>query len=166
VLELRTDRIADLERVIGVLGRVLGLEPAADSLVAAIRADIARATRVAGPVRPSVFILAWDRPPMTLGRGSFLSELLDLAGARNAFNDLPAPSAPISIEAVAERDPDFVLSHDVDLPAVALRPEWQAVRAVRERRFVRVHGSEFNRPSPRLGIAVRELAAALDTARR
>lgn len=167
VLELRTDRIADLERIVRLLGRVLGLEPAADSLVAAIRADLAGAARSARPpVRPSVFILAWNRPPMTLGQGSFLSEVLELAGARNAFGDLPAPSAPVSIEAVAARDPDFVLSHDVDLPAIATLPEWQAVRAVRERRFVRVHGSEFNRPSPRLGTAIRELAAALDAARR
>lgn len=166
VLELRTDRIADLERIIRLLGRVLGLEPAADSLVAAIRADIARATRGAGPGRPSVFLLAWDRPPLTLGRGSFLSELLDLAGARNVFDDLPAPSAPVSIEAVAARDPDFVLTPDVEWPAIAALPEWQVVRAVRERRFVRVRGSEFNRPSPRLGTAIRELAAALDAARR
>jgi hypothetical protein len=51
-------------------------------------------------------------------------------------------------------------------PAIAGRTEWRAVRAVRERKFLRVRGSEFNRPSPRIGRAVRELAAALDSLSR
>ena len=102
---------------------------------------------------------------MTLGAGSFLSEIVERAGARNLFADLPTSSAQISIEAVAARDPDFVLISSVGDPAVAGRPEWQVVRAVRERRFLRVRGSEFNRPSPRVGLAVRELAAALRAAR-
>lgn len=163
-LELRTDRIGDLERVTRLLGRVLGAERPADSLVDWIRRDLEAAERAAGG--PSIFLLAWNRPPMTLGRGSFLSEIVERAGARNAFADLPVPSAPIAIEAVARRDPDFVLTQAVELPAFALQPEWQAVRAVRERRFIRVQGSEFSRPSPRIGQAVRKLAAALDSARR
>jgi hypothetical protein len=35
------------------------------------------------------------------------------------------------------------------------------VRAVRERRFLPVTGSEFNRPSPRAPAAIRELTAKL-----
>jgi hypothetical protein len=35
------------------------------------------------------------------------------------------------------------------------------VRAVREHRFIRVTGSEFNRPGPRSPAAIRELAARL-----
>ncbi len=167
VLELRTDLLADLDRVIGLLGRVLGVQPAADRLIAQIGSETAAATRErSGGSAPTVFILAWNRPPLTLGRGSFLSEILDRAGARNLFADLAAPSAPVSIEAVARRDPDFILTHSVDLPAFARLPEWQVVRAVRERRFLRVHGSEFNRPSPRIGRAISRLAALLDSLSR
>ena len=50
--------------------------------------------------------------------------------------------------------------------AQAGRAEWQSVRAVRDRKFLRVHGSEFNRPSPRIAGAVRQLAAALDSLSR
>jgi iron complex transport system substrate-binding protein len=162
-LELATDRIADIGRITRLLGRALDLREAAESLVARTEDDLAAATRPPVPpsVRPSVFILVWDRPAMTLGRGSFLSEILERAGARNLFEDLPSSSAQVSIEAVASRDPDYILVSGTGEPAIASRPEWRVVRAVRERRFLRVQGSEFNRPSPRVGLAVRELAAAL-----
>jgi iron complex transport system substrate-binding protein len=166
-LELATDRIADIARITRMLGQALGLREAAESLLATTERDLAAASTAPGlpssaaPIRPTVFILAWDRPAMTLGRGSFLSEILERAGARNVFDDLPSSSAQVSVEAVASRDPDYILVESEGEPAIARRPEWRVVRAVRERRFLRVRGSEFNRPSPRVGSAVRELAAAL-----
>lgn len=164
-LELATDRMADFERITRLLGAILARPEAAESLLTHTARDLAAATSpTLPPSRPSVFVLVWDRPPMTLGQGSFLSEILEHAGARNAFADLEGSSAPISIEAVAGRDPDFVLTTADGDPAIASRPEWRAVRAVRENRFLRVKGSEFNRPSPRVGDAVRQLAAALAAA--
>jgi iron complex transport system substrate-binding protein len=166
-LELATDRIEDFERITRLVGRALGRAGAADSLVARTAAELAAAsvdTGGSGP-RPTVFLLAWDRPPMTLGRGSFLSEIVERAGARNLFDDLATSSAPISIEAVAARDPDFILVSGTGEPAVARRTEWRVVPAVKARRFLVVNGSEFNRPSPRIADAVRQLTRALQAAR-
>ncbi|HET7040177.1 MAG TPA: ABC transporter substrate-binding protein, partial [Gemmatimonadales bacterium] len=107
---------------------------------------------------------AWDNPPITIGGGSFQSELVALAGGINVFADLPQPSAPVSLETIAARDPDLVLVSDSTVPAWSRRPEWRAVRAVRERRFVLVHGSDFARPTFRALEAVRRLRAALEGA--
>lgn len=167
-LELATDRIADFDRITRLLGAALGRREEAESLVVRTERDLAAATRPSDRAanRPSVFLLAWDRPAMTLGRGSFLSEIVEHAGARNAFDDLATSSAPVSIEAVAARDPDYILVSTDGEPAIASRSEWRAVRAVREHKFLHVKGSEFNRPSPRIGAAVRLLAAALDSLAR
>jgi len=164
-LELATDRMEDFDRITRLLGVALGKSVEAESLVVRTARDLDSAS-VLPSSRPTVFILAWDRPPMTLGRGSFLSEILERAGARNLFDDLATSSAPISIEAVASRNPDFVLVSGSGEPAIAERVEWQAVPAVRNRRFLRIDGSEFNRPSPRIGDAVRRLAAELRSAMR
>ena len=59
------------------------------------------------------------------------------------------------------RDPDLILTTSAGPVAFASRPEWQPVRAVREKRFLPVSGSEFNRPSPRAPAAIRELARRL-----
>ena len=162
-IELATDRMEDFDRITRLLGSALGRREEAESLVVRTARDLEAASRppVLPSSRPSVFILAWDRPVMTLGRGSFLSEILEHAGARNVFDDLPSSSAPVSIEAVVARDPDYILISSADDPAIVSRPEWRSVRAVRDRRFLRVSGSEFNRPSPRIGSAVRQLAATL-----
>ena len=98
---------------------------------------------------------------MTIGRGSFLSELVERAGGRNLFADVTSSAGTVSIEAVASRDPDLILTTTAGPVGFAERPEWQTVRAVRERRFLPVSGSEFNRPSPRAPAAIRELARLL-----
>ncbi|MGE3617172.1 MAG: ABC transporter substrate-binding protein [Gemmatimonadales bacterium] len=160
VLVLALDRLADFDRSVNLLAAAIGRPAVGDSLIAATHADLEAATVAGGP-RPRLLVLAWSDPPIAIGRGSFLSEILDRAGADNIFADVDRASFPVSIEAVAERNPEAVLVVGDEDPPIADRSEWRAVRAVADRRFVHVNGSEFNRPSPRIGAAVRGLATAL-----
>jgi ABC-type Fe3+-hydroxamate transport system substrate-binding protein len=161
-VELATDRLEDLAPSVTLLGVATGREAAADSLLAVLQADLAAAT--ATRVRPpTVFILTWTQPAITLGAGSFLSEIVERAGAMNLFGDDARPSFVVSIETVVARDPDFVLVIGADEPGWLERPEWQVVPAVRARRLLRVSGSEFNRPSPRAPGAVAQLARSIDS---
>lgn len=170
VAELRTDLLESVADHARLLGDLTGTRPQADSVAEAFETNLAAATAplsevAARATRPSLLILTWDHPPITVGAGSFLDELASRAGAVNVFHDLPQPSAPISLEAISARDPDLVLSTGAGDSAFAARPEWRAVRAIRERRFVHVQGSEFDRPGPRSPQAIRDLRAALDAAR-
>lgn len=160
VVELALDRLADLERSARVLATAAGRPLLGDTVMARVNADVRAATRMP-VVRPSVFVLTWRDPPITLGTGSFLSEVIHFAGGTNLFEDNPQPSFVVSIEAVASRNPDWVLLVGDDEPAFGGRPEWQTVGAIRDRRFLRVNGSMFNRPSPRIAEAIQQLAAAL-----
>jgi len=160
-LRLNTDQLSDVGRVARILGRLTGRERSADSLAAEFDSALAVATRPRVGRRPKVLLLVWEQPPMTVGRGSFLSELIERAGGENLFADVAASSGIVSIEAVAARAPDLILTTTDGPSAFASRPEWQVVAAVRERRFLRVTGSEFNRPSPRAPLAIREVAAQL-----
>lgn len=165
-LRFRTDSLSDVSRLARVFGRLTGREPAADSVARLFEADLASVTVPAPARRPTVFLLVWDQPPMTVGRGSFLTELIERAGGENVFADVASSSAPVSIEAVAARNPDVILLLGNEPPAFAERPEWQVVRAVREQRFVRADGSEFSRPGPRAPQAIRRLHAELEHAAR
>jgi hypothetical protein len=40
--------------------------------------------------------------------GSFLSELVEIAGGRNVFGDLAGPSPQVAFEEVLRRDPEFI----------------------------------------------------------
>jgi ABC-type Fe3+-hydroxamate transport system substrate-binding protein len=165
-LRLNTDGLDDVGRVARLLGRATGHERGADSVAAAFDTALAAASVHRGPDAPKVLLLVWEQPPMTIGRGSFLSELVERAGGRNLFDDVSASAGTVSIEAVAARDPDLILTASEGPVAFVSRPEWQVVRAVRERRLIRVTGSEFNRPGPRSPQAIRELALRIrETAR-
>ena len=166
VAVLRLDRTADVARAARRLGRLTGRAAAADSVVAALddslRAVAARVPALAR--RPRVYVDVWASPPMTVGRGSYLSEVLAAAGALNSFGDVGASAATVSLEAVAARDPDavLVLATDTLRPAdLAARPGWDAVRAVREGRVLVVDGSLYGRPGPRMPLAAADLARRL-----
>jgi ABC-type Fe3+-hydroxamate transport system substrate-binding protein len=160
-LRLRSDSLSDVPRLTRLFGRLTGRTAAADSVIRKFDTELARVTVHLQGHRPTVFLLVWDQPPMTVGRGSFLTELLERAGAENLFADVPTSSAPVSIEAVAARNPDAILALGGESPAFLSRPEWQVVPAIRERRLVREEGSEFSRPSPRAPAAIREFREAL-----
>ena len=157
-LRINTDALSDVPRVSRMLGLLTGHSRGADSVIAIFDSALAQATIPQGPRRPKVLLLVWEQPPMTIGRGSFLSELIERAGGENLFADVTTSSGVVSIEAVAARNPDLIFATTEGPAAFATRPEWQVVPAVRGRRFLRVSGSEFERPSPRAPLAIRELA--------
>ncbi len=166
VVQLSIDRLADFERASHLLGTLTGHEAGTDSMLTVFHAQLDSATAPPSAPVPSVLILVWDQPPMTVGSGSFLSEIVARAGGRNLFADISASSATVSVESVVARNPDVVLVTSEDTPAFARRAEWQTVPAVRERRFVRVIGSAFSRPGPRTPEAILELRRELAAVRR
>src|SRR4029079_19837912 len=73
----------------GLLAGRTGRVGSADSLAAPCDPALAAAT-VSRPDgrRPTVLLLVWEQPPMTIGRGSFLNELVERAGGANLFADV------------------------------------------------------------------------------
>jgi ABC-type Fe3+-hydroxamate transport system substrate-binding protein len=103
----------------------------------------------------------WDAPLLTIGGGSYLSELLDVAGATNVFGDLTAPSPQVSLEEIARRDPDVVLAGPNAAAKLRRDAAWQSVRAVREGRVVVIDTTVVGRPGVRMGEAARFLRRVL-----
>ncbi|MFN2572055.1 MAG: ABC transporter substrate-binding protein [Gemmatimonadales bacterium] len=157
---LHMDRLEDVGPATRALGRLTGLEQRADSVAIVLDSLIDR-PRV--PATSSLVFVVWDNPPIIIGRGSYLHQLAELAGARNVFADITKPSAQVSLETIAARNPRWiaVLSDSGTAPGFARRREWQAIRAVREGHFLLLRGSLFGRPSPRSAEAVERLKAML-----
>ena len=172
-LILRHDRLSDVGRTARLLGPLVG-GPAAGDSIGQIFDSIAASPPP--PAQTRVVFVAWDDPPIVLGGGSYLTEVARLGGADNVFHDLAAASATVSLETIAARDPDWVVVVDDSggdsvrvphsaYPPPADRPEWQVVRAVRQRRFLVLPGALFGRPSPATPRAVAALRRGLEAAR-
>lgn len=169
VLTLRIDLLEDVARLARLIGPAFGRTHTGDSLASVMDSALAAAReRVAADsgARPSVLVLAWDQPPIAIGAGSFQSEILTLAGGRNVFADIATPSAPVSIETIAARKPDFILTADSSAPAWSARPEWKVVGAVAQRRFIRFDDPAFGRPSPRAPELIEALRSRIQAASR
>jgi ABC-type Fe3+-hydroxamate transport system substrate-binding protein len=124
--------------------------------VAATLALVRRAT--AGLSRPTVFVPTWDHPVIAIGGGSYLSELLEIAGAHNIYADVRTPTIVVTLEDVVQRNPEFVLTTPTEAATMRTSPLWRAVPAVRAGRVLVYDTTVVSRPSVTLGAAARELA--------
>jgi iron complex transport system substrate-binding protein len=161
-LALRVDSIAEFRRVTRLLGLMVGDSARGAAVVDSVDATMERvraATR--GRPRPTVFIRSWKTPLLTIGGGSFMTELLDIAGARNVYGELSAPSPQVTLEDVVRRDPDLVLASPEGRADILADPTWRGVRAVREGRVLAFDYELVARPSVRLGEAAVALARLL-----
>jgi iron complex transport system substrate-binding protein len=111
--------------------------------------------------RPTTFWKAWDSPVIAIGGGSFLTDLVEIAGGRNIYGDDPRPSLDVTIEDVVRRDPDVVVSGPESSVRMRAQPAWRALRAVREGRVLVYDTMLVGRPGVRLGEAAVSLARLL-----
>lgn len=161
-LSLKIDHISDFRRSTALLGAILGDSARARIVTDSVYRSLERVrSATAGLRRPTVFWHVWDAPLITIGGGSFMNELVDIAGARNVYADIEGPSESISLEDVAKRNPDFILAGPIGASQIGNDPRWKIVRAAREGRVLVVDTLLVARPSVRLGEAAVSLARLL-----
>jgi len=161
-LTLRIDHIADFRRAVETLGRVIGDTARATIVADSVSRTLERVrTAMQGKPRLTAFWKAWDSPVIAIGGGSFLSELVDIAGGRNIYGDDPRPAFDVTIEDVVRRDPDVVFAGPESGERMRAAPAWRALRAVREGRILIVDTMLVGRPGVRLGEAAVSLARLL-----
>jgi iron complex transport system substrate-binding protein len=165
VFAVRTTDTTDVFRAIGNLGRLTGHSPAADSLAARIRGELeAVRASVAGLPRRSVFFIVWNDPPMTVGPGTFVAQLIGVAGGRSLFPEARQPWPTVSLEEVVRRQPEVVLVPVGESGAPRMDvtgPGWRELSALRERGPALLPADLVNRPGPRLGEAARRIRDAI-----
>ncbi|CAN5876639.1 ABC transporter substrate-binding protein [soil metagenome] len=148
-------------------GHLTGLDGAADSLARSIRAELeaVRASVAGLPTRSVLYVVGME-PPMIAGPGTFIVQLIGVAGGRTVFPDLRSHWPQLSLEELLRRDPEIVLlsvgewSHDAPR-RMRTAPGWQEMPAVREGRVIEVPAALVNRPGPRIGESARLLRDAL-----
>jgi ABC-type Fe3+-hydroxamate transport system substrate-binding protein len=161
-MALRVDRIAQFFTLTQRLGVALGAPGQAALLVDSVQRTLDRVRAVtATATRRTVVWPLWQQPVMVVGKGSYLDELIGIAGGRNVFHELTAPSPVVSVEEIARRNPELLITTDASAIRLAAAPAWRAVPAVRNRRIARDDPSLTGRPSVVLGSAAVALARLL-----
>ncbi len=118
---------------------------------------------------PSVLMVLSIDPLIVVGAGTFLDELISLAGGRNAGRVAEQPYPALSREDVLTRNPDMLLlPTDLQITGRMLaerHPEWSRVTAVRRGAVHLVDADVFLRPGPRVFSGLATLTRLLATER-
>ncbi len=146
---VRPDRIADVLEAIRMLGAATRLEREASDLVSRIQGGLARVEDLVEDLpRQRVAYVLGGRPPWVAGPGTYIHELVTLAGGDNVFSDLQDLYAAVSPEEVRSRDIEIVLVSGVDAFDSSLAPDAR----------IEVVDAAIEIPGPDLAAAALQLA--------
>ena len=158
--------IATVLKDIELIGTAVGLGSEARDLTAAMRADFDQVQAATADLpKPRVFYeLDATTDIYTAADDSFIAEMIELAGGEPITTGSKTDFA-ISIEKLVTADPEVIVLGDsvygVTAEAVAARPGWEVMSAVRTGDIRGVNDLVVTRPGPRLVEGLRELAQAI-----
>jgi iron complex transport system substrate-binding protein len=155
--------VEDIPQQIQMLGRMLDRSASADELAAQLRDQLSELNaRTQGRSRPRVLYVLNSQPLITVGPGSFIHELIEMAGGTNVAARAASPYPRLSMEEVLAQDPQIIIfpvgnSEGVPAEEQVLWRRWNTMSAVKQGSFYRVGSNLLNRPGPRILLGLTEL---------
>ena len=148
-----------------VVGGALGCEAGARALVGDMTEEARQIREYSSgwPDRPRVYFEEWHDPLIAGIR--WVSELIEMAGGRDVFAELRGEHAAtgrrVAADEVVRRDPEIILASwcgkPVDVGAIAERPGWRGITAVRRGHVHELDGSDVLVPGPSLMHGLRRI---------
>jgi len=159
--------LRDVMRDIWILGVVTGEKQNATKLIRFMEDKIAHVERIVryAKTKPKVIHILWNDPIWVSGRGTFVDELIRLAGGENAVKE--RGWTVISIEELIRSNPDVIIVNSGNGMGNGknILYEWiihddrlKDVKAVKNGRVYVVDADIVSRPSYRLVYALEEFA--------
>jgi iron complex transport system substrate-binding protein len=166
VLVLYAPDVTGVLADIRLVGQAVGEDAAAQQITDSIQARIDEVTTaVADLSRPSTFYeISVDTEIYGPAPDSFVADMVGLAGGDPVTTTDPAVFS-ISLERIVSLDPQVIVLGDAAYgtcpEAVAARPGWKGINAVKSGTILSVDDTIVTRPGPRLGEGLAELALAI-----
>jgi iron complex transport system substrate-binding protein len=155
-----------LYQTIEDIGTITHKEKEAQALIDKMKTEIAQISNrvriIPKDEHIKVFVEIWHDPLMTIGAGSFVDELVTLAGGVNIATDIRGSYGLYSAERVIQHNPGCIIMTYMDkkpaLGTIAHRLSWGNIAAVKNRRvFNDIDPDLLLRPGPRVTEGIREL---------
>ncbi len=169
VLVLEAKTIDGVLQDILLVGRATGNDVNAGNVVSDIRDRIDNVANQAASATtiPKVYHEVWNDPLMSVGPGTFIEELIVLAGGENIFTDATTSWPTVSSEAIIEKNPDVMFFPDMymgvgnfyeTIEVVKDRPGWNSITAIQNDALYEINADIISRSGPRLVDALEIIA--------
>lgn len=141
---------------IQTLGRIVGRSSKADTVAMQLRHQVAviqRRIQGRAPVR-MLYVLN-SQPLITVGPGSFIDQLIRMAGGTNVAAKSATPYPRLSMEAVLQEDPEVLVfpvgkAEGISESEQQAWHQWSTMTAVKQGRLHQISADWLNRPGPRI----------------
>ena len=156
---------------IELVGRITGAEEAAKELVGSMRVRIEAVREKVKDIpeeeRPTVFYETWNEALMimTIGSGTYIHDIIEIAGGRNIYADAASNWPQIDSESLIARNPDVIISamwgrqSSQEIKSIET---WKEISAVKNDRVYIVSDMDlWSKLGPRIVDAVEEMAGYL-----
>lgn len=166
VVALETKSHADVQRVLGKVAQVVGVDAQATQRIwQSIDAAVSAAAQsLLARVKNTRVYFEVNRAPYGAGTSSFIGETLTRLGVQNIVPASLGPFPKLNPEFVVRANPDVIMVGDRNFEGMTQRPGWRSIRAVREERlcvFPSYESDVLVRPGPRMAEAARLMARCL-----
>jgi len=153
--------------VITKLGKELGEEQAAKSLLDSLQTELTMLRKTQPRHTPSIYVEIYDNPIMSVSDSSFVGELIEIAGLENIFPLLPRDYSRVNSENVINSNPDIILltypgkgaKHIID------RKGWENITACKNNHIYNIEDVNPDlilRATPRIIEGVKQLRSLID----
>jgi iron complex transport system substrate-binding protein len=148
-----------------MIAEVLGVKERGEALVVSMREEIQRiAAASATSQKKRVYFEIDSTYIVTFGQGTYLNEMIEIAGGVNIFADQRGWFSP-SAEEIILRDPEiiftFVYPGDDPVTIIKNRRAFESITAIRRNQVYAVDTDSASRPSQNIIKALREMARAI-----
>jgi iron complex transport system substrate-binding protein len=166
VVALEPKTHADVQRVLGKVAAVAGLDAAAAQTVwRHIDAAVSAAAQSLPPgVRRTRVYFEVNPGPYAAGEASFIGETLTRLGVKNIVPAALGPFPRLNPEYIVRASPDLIMVGQRSVSGMAQRPGWMSMPAMRGQHLCVFPASESDtlvRPGPRMAEGARLMARCL-----
>jgi iron complex transport system substrate-binding protein len=165
VLVVDPQSVSEVAKTATLLGKAVGAD--GETLARGIqqRVDIVKTKIATTTTRPRVYheIDASDPAKIfTVGPGSYINDLIDIAGGTNVAARASSAYPQLSAEEILRSDPEIIVlaadAYSAKPADVAARQGWSIIAAVKDNRIFTIEPNLINRPGPRVGEAAEAYA--------
>ncbi|GEN46120.1 ABC transporter substrate-binding protein [Alkalibacillus haloalkaliphilus] len=168
VVTLGSQSLEGVYEDIELVGQATGQTEQAEQIVNEMEMKVEEVTQAVNEVPEEERKSVWMEVGPELysgGEGSFLHELITLAGGENIIADQEG-WPQVSEEVVIERNPDVIITTygyytDDVAESVLQRSGWDSITAVENEEVYDIHNDTVSRPGPRLVDGLEEIASIL-----
>jgi iron complex transport system substrate-binding protein len=162
VLVLHAENIKGIIQSINLVAQATNRTYEADQLVANMQQKLRTIAAILSSVPDEKRLNVWmdDSSFFTPGAGTLQNELISLAGGKNVAASQKG-WVQVSSEQVIAWNPDAVLLSYGDPKEVEARPGWENVKAVQQKKYIKIDSNLVSRPGPRVVEGVEQIAKQL-----